>query len=67
MNAEKQKNKTHRCIECPVQVEHYYDELCQTTGRCRAHGGFDFPIELETDKGTFNFKEFADLRAKGEI
>lgn len=29
--------KTHRCPDCPQEVEHYQDELDKVDGRCREH------------------------------
>lgn len=31
------ETKTHRCIDCPVNVEHYQGELCKACGRCAHH------------------------------
>lgn len=28
---------THRCIECPLRVEHTPDEMCPSCGRCAEH------------------------------
>lgn len=29
--------RTHRCIDCPADVEHDEDELCPSCGRCEKH------------------------------
>ena len=30
-------SRTHRCIDCPLPIEHYQDELCPSCGRCPTH------------------------------
>lgn len=52
--------RTHRCIDCPLRVEHVPSELCGCCGRCGAHcqgcaepwpRGRTEQLELETKLG----------------
>lgn len=53
--------RTHRCIDCPLHVEHTPGELCGSCGRCAMHchelarGGnmtqLTAQLQLERDNG----------------
>jgi len=31
------ETKTHRCVDCPIVIEHLESELCPSCGRCERH------------------------------